>query len=277
MHKLRRICQRSVWAVVVLFLALVCYSVFMPAPEGHVSVLHQELFRLFRPIHSTTTSIGTWVSNLWGHYVYLVDAAKENSLMKQEISDLQGRLLSASEIEAENSRLRALLEMGSRWSNTPIAARVIATTPQANVNTIVIDKGWADGIKRDRPVMSGYGLVGRVRVLGEHTSTVLLITDASSAVDVIDSRSRVRGLLVGGVRETVLKRPVSLTQLEYVTHDSDLSEGDELITSGMDGIYPKGLPVGKVHDVGRNDFGLFEEAWVLPYSDMGQLEEVIVL
>lgn len=263
--------------VAALFLVLVGYSLFMPATEGRVGILHQELFHLFRPLHVATTSVGDWITSVWNHYIYLIHTAEENDQLRKEVGELRNKIILGQEAALENDRLHDLLAMGAHWSKLPIVARVIAITPQPDVRTLVIDKGWADGVVRDRPVMSGSGLVGRIRMLSEHTATVLLITDSSSAVDVIDSRSRVRGLLAGSMNETVLKRPVALTQLEYVTHDSDLLEGDELLTSGMDGVYPKGLPVGKVQEVNRGEFGLFEDAWVVPLADMERLEEVLIL
>jgi rod shape-determining protein MreC len=277
MQKIRDVRRRLVWGASILCIALVSIMAMAPAPEGRGGVVRQEVSRLFRPLYLAITWVESGISSVWHHYIYLTHVSVENAQLRAENVRLHSELQATTEARSENARLQALLTMAAPWNPRPIAARVIASHPHHDLQTITIDRGWADGIERDRPVMAAGGLVGRVRVVTEHTATVLLLTDPNSSVDVMDARSRVRGLLVGVVRATELRRPVSLTQLEYVAHDSDIQEGDDLMTSGMDGVYPKGLPVGRVHELNKDEFGLFEEAWVLPLADMSRLEDVVVL
>lgn len=277
MHRTKAIRRRSIWIASIFVLALVSYAVLTPTPEGRAGVLRQELATLFRPFFAVADHTENAIASVWHHYIALTHAARDNDQLRGEVVALREQLQTLSEVQSENQRLRGLLTMADPWSRQPIAARVLAVNPQPDVRTVVIDRGWADGIHRDRPVMAEGGLVGRVRVVTEHTATVLLITDTNSAVDVVTTRSRVRGLLVGALRGTSLVRPAMLSQLEYVAHDSDIAQDDALVTSGMDGIYPKGLPVGRIHELRKDEFGLFEEAWVLPAADLSRLEEVIVL
>lgn len=277
MQKARETRKRLFWTALFLLVVLVMYSVLSPAPDGRSSVVQNELSHLFRPLTTGVTWVGSRISSVWHHYINLTQTSFKNDSLLQDMAQLREQVLTLQQAQAENQRLHALLKFSEAWNKNPIVARVIATSTHQAVRTIVIDRGWADGIERDRPVMAHGGLIGRVRVISEHTSTVLLITDPNSALDVLDVRSRVRGLMVGALKDTELLRPVTLTQLEYVAQDSDILEGDDLVTSGMDGIYPKGLPVGKVHEVHKDVFGLFEEAWVLPSADLSRLEEVIVL
>jgi rod shape-determining protein MreC len=276
MQKIRDNRRRSIWMIGLLFLTLIAYTALVPSRDDRVGILEQEILRLFRPLHVGITWVGDGLSQLWNHYFNLVHAAQDNELLRQDRDRLRAALSAATELAAENDRLRALLKMKPGDSPQPVAAHVIAVSPQPDVRTIVIDRGWADGVVRDHPVLSSAGLIGRVRVLGEHTATVLLISDSSSAVDIVTTRSRIRGLLTGATRGTVLQRPAELTQIEYLSHDSDIAEGDEVVTSGMDGVFPKGLPVGRIHDLQKNEFGLFEEAWVVPFADLSRLEEVVV-
>lgn len=269
--------KRLFWIALILCVALVVYSVLSPAPEDREGVAQNELSRVFRPFTAGVAWIGSGISSVWYHYFYLTQTSFENDRLLQEVAQLHEQVLSLQEAQLENQRLHSLLKISESWTRNPIVARVIANSTQYGIRTVVIDRGWADGVERDRPVMAGGGLIGRVRVLAEHSSTVLLITDPNSSVDVIDVRSRVRGLLVGALKTTKLHRPVALTLLEYVSQDSDILQNDELITSGMDGIYPKGLPVGVVGEVRKDAFGLFEEVWVLPSTDLSRLEEVVVL
>lgn len=269
--------KRLFWTALTLFVALVAYSVLSPTPEDRGGVIQNELSHIFRPLTASVNWVGSRVSSVWNHYINLTQTSFENDQLRQDMAQLREQVLSLQEAQSENQRLHALLNLSESWRKTPIVARVIATSTHHDIRTIVINRGWADGVERDRPVMADGGLIGRIRVIAEHTSTVLLITDPNSALDVLDVRSRVRGLMVGALKETELRRPVTLTQLEYMSQDSDIQQDDELVTSGMDGVYPKGLPIGKIHEVRKDAFGLFEEAWVLPSADLSRLEEVLVL
>lgn len=277
MQKARGTRKRLLWTALILFVALAAYSALSPAPEGRGGVIQNELSRLFRPLTAGVTWLTSGVTSVWNHYIHLTRTSFENDQLHREVAELRGELLALQEAQAENLRLQSLLNFSKTWSAKPIVARVLASGTHHDIRTIVIDRGWADGVERDRPVMAEGGLIGRVRVIAEHTSTVLLITDPNSALDVMDVRSRVRGLLVGVLKATEMRRPVSLTQLEYVSQDSDIRQDDAIVTSGMDGVYPKGLPVGTVHEVRKDAFGLFDDAWVVPGADLSRLEEVIVL
>lgn len=277
MQKVRDTRKRLFWAASLLFAALVVHAALSPAPEDRGGLIQNELSRLFRPLATAVTWVGSSASSIWHHYIALTRTSVENDQLRQDVAGLRQQVLALQEAQLENQRLHQLLNLSETWRQKPVVARVIAASSHHDIRTIVINRGWADGIERDRPVMADGGLVGRVRVLTEHTATVLLITDPNSALDVLDARSRVRGLLVGALKDTELHRPVTLTQLEYVSQDSDIQQGDLLVTSGMDGVYPKGLPVGQVHALRKDAFGLFEEALVLPAADLSRLEEVIVL
>lgn len=277
MQKFHDTRKRLVWGALVLCVALVAYSVFSPAPEDRSGAVPNELSRLFRPITSGITWVGSGISSVWNHYFNLSQASIENDKLRQDVAQLRDQALTLQEAQLENQRLHNLLKISASWTRNPVFARVISNSTNYGIRTVIIDRGWADGIERDRPVMADGGLIGRVRVIAEHSSTILLITDPNSSVDVIDARSRVRGLLVGALKETKMRRPVALTLLEYVSQDSNILQKDDLITSGLDGVYPKGLLVGTVHEVRRDDFGLFEEVWVLPSADLSRLEDVIVL
>lgn len=277
MQKVRDTRKRLIWLALIVLMALVGYSVLSPAPEDREGAVPNELSRLFRPFTAGISWVGSSIASVWNHYFYLTKTSFENDQLRQDVVQLREQALALQEAQLENQRLHNLLKFSESWSRNPIAARVIANSTHYGIRTIIIDRGWADGIERDRPVMADGGLIGRVRVIAEHTATILLITDPNSSVDVIDARSRVRGLLVGALKTTKLRRPVALSQLEYVSQDSDIQYKDDLITSGMDGVYPKGLQVGAVQEVRKDAFGLFEEVWVLPTANLSQLEEVMVL
>lgn len=256
---------------------LLAYSTLSPVSEGVAGRIRSDMLRLVAPIYEIANRVAVSVAGSWRHYFDLVNAAAENEQLHSEVAELHSQLTQYHELKIENERLRQLFKMAQTIQPHAIAARVIASNPAATIKTVVIDRGWADGVTKDRPVLAGAGLIGRVRMVAEHSAVVLLITDPSSAIDVLDSRSRERGLLVGTFQATELQRSYQLTQLEYLSHVSDIQVDDELVTSGMDGIYPKGLPVGRVYGVVKDAFGLMQSAWVLPLADLTHLEEVVIL
>lgn len=157
------------------------------------------------------------------------------------------------------------------------SARVIGYDPIPAFRSITIDRGSEHGVKPDQVVVAGGGVVGRVMRTGGRSSQVLLVTDLNSAVDVVDARTRARGLLIGKRKDMGLKRERWMTQAEYVSASEEIVPGDLLLTSGLDGVFPKGLPIGVVGAVKKDPSGLFWQAEVDPYVELNKLEEVVVL
>ena len=158
-----------------------------------------------------------------------------------------------------------------------LPARVIGYDPIPAFRSLTIDQGSQHGLKPDQVVVSSGGVVGRVMRTGELSSQVLLVTDLNSSVDVVDARTRARGVLVGKKRDMGLKRERWMTEAEYVSASEEIVAGDLLLTSGLDGVFPKGLPVGIVASVKKDASGLFWQAEVQPYVELNKLEDVLVL
>jgi len=133
-----------------------------------------------------------------------------------------------------------------------------------------VDRGSEDGLRRMMPVVSADGVVGRVHTVGGRSADVLLLVDRNSSIAVRVDRSRARA----NVRGQGAPGPC---RLEYALRSDDLIEGDELVTAGTDGVFPRGLPVGKVTRVRRAGYGLYQAADVVPSVDVNRLEEVVVL
>lgn len=186
----------------------------------------------------------------------------------------------AIRLREENRGLKAQLELPAENGTSAgegRVARVIGYDPIPALRSITIDRGSAHGVAPDQVVVAGGGVVGRVMRTGGHSSQVLLVTDLNSAVDVVDARTRARGLLVGRRKEMGLKRERWMTQAEYVSASEEILSGDLLLTSGLDGVFPQGLPVGVVGSVKKDPSGLFWQAEVDPYVELNKLEEVLVL
>jgi cell shape-determining protein MreC len=150
-----------------------------------------------------------------------------------------------------------------------IPAQVIVHDLTGWFQTLMVDKGFRDGIAPDMPVVNDEGVIGRVLDVSDRYSRVLLITDQGSDVDAIDQRNRVRGILCGKDANGCL--------LKYIRGNLDIKEGDLVITSGKDGIYPKGLRLGVVHAVYKNPVDLFQKIDVKPLVRLSALEEVLII
>jgi rod shape-determining protein MreC len=167
-------------------------------------------------------------------------------------------------LEAE--RLRKFLSLRDTVRGKTVVARVIGRDPAQGQQTVTIDKGQSHGVRRDAAVITPDGVVGRVISAGNFFSIVQLILDSQSGVGVL-VRSTRRQAIVKGSGGSEL-------ELDYIDDDIDIKEGDELITSGTDRIYPKGLPVGTISSVGPR-IGIFKTVRIRPMADFGRLEEVL--
>ncbi len=167
-----------------------------------------------------------------------------------------------------NRRLKRLLALQRRLPTAAIAAQVTARDASVWFQSLTLDKGESDGVRPGMPVMAPEGAVGVIASASAHASRVLLLTDPNSGIDVLVQRSRVRGIVSGILDEG--------TVLKYVKRSEDVRVGDFVVASGMDGVFPKGLPVGRVTRVSRKDRGLFLYAEVAPVANADRLEEVVV-
>jgi rod shape-determining protein MreC len=214
----------------------------------------------------------TGALNGWSGYVALRHAHQravalnlENHLLK-----LERQQLLAEHAEAE--RLRKLLAMvDATPEHTYQGARIVGVhLAPAGLQLLTLDRGSADGIARMMPVVTADGVVGRVHSVNEHTADVLVLTDRNSAIGVRVDRTRARGNVRG------LGKP-DACKLDYALRTEDITEGDLLVTSGTDGVFPRGLPVGKITRLHRSANGLFQEASVIPAVDVTRVEEVLVV
>jgi rod shape-determining protein MreC len=208
----------------------------------------------------------------WQGYVALRQVRAENQTLRQRLLHLSAQLQSESDAVNENQRLRELLRFTDTAPLKTVAAPVIGDNlaPSALSRVIRIGAGQAAGIRRGMAVVSAAGAVGRVLQASPAFADVQLLVDPASAVAVRVQRSRARANVVGTGRDRRAK-------LEYALRSDDIEEGDTLVTSGTDGVFPPGLPVGKVVEVQRKTSATFLRAQVIPAVDPRTLEEVLVV
>jgi rod shape-determining protein MreC len=212
-------------------------------------------------------SIG-FADDVWSHYFKLVSVSKENDALKKALAAAVARENEYREMELANNRLREFVELKKTSSLHLSAAEIIAKDPSPWYKTVIINKGTDEGVTAGFPVIVPQGVVGYVLSAGRRSAKVLLIVDRNSAVDALVQRTRARGLVQGTAG--------SLCRFDYALRKLDIKVGDVVVTSGFDGIYPKGIRVGHISKIVRRNAGLFQEVEVTPYVDFTKIEEVMV-
>jgi rod shape-determining protein MreC len=212
-----------------------------------------------------------WVSqgaaHTWQSYAGLWQAQEENRRLHTELTAAHARIRQFAGQAEENARLRGLLDLKNQLPFQSVVAEVIAASPGERTSAVFIGKGSDDGLAADLPVMTPAGVVGKIIAVFPHSAQVLLITDPASGVGCMLERTHVQGVLKGGSG--------SLPQLEYILKDQPVSVGERVLTSGLDQIFPKDLPVGTVAEVRRGS--VYKEILVKPDAALDRLESVLVL
>jgi rod shape-determining protein MreC len=192
----------------------------------------------------------------------------ENKRLRGEVLRLHAETAKLREEHAENLRLRSSLQFKKSYPGRLLSAQIIGRGASRWHQTITIDRGWRDGVHRADPVTTPRGLVGQVMDLSAGVSQVLLLTDQSSGVGAVVQRSRVAGVCQG--------QHTSYLIMNYMDKDADIKVGDLIVSSGAGGIYPKGLPIGRVERVSRTG-GFLKTAEIRPSVEAERLEEAFVI
>lgn len=206
-------------------------------------------------------------SGIWTNYIYLVNTRQEKTELEKKLARLEVENMTLKELRSENIRMRAMLEFSKTYVDTPLyPAEVIAQDLSLLFKTVMLDKGKVDGFFTNMPIIQPDGLIGRTIGTSPHSSQVLLITDVNSSVPAITENGRVKGIVKG--------RGDGNLSLEYVRSDEDIRIGDLVVTSGLGGIFVKGLNIGTVRSIKRHQYKLFAEITVYPSVEIGKIEEV---
>jgi rod shape-determining protein MreC len=221
---------------------------------------------IMRPFQYSVGGMVDSTARAWTNLRNLRSAQKQNQQLLAELMAARYQIQQLSERAAEAGRLRALLDFKARLPFPTLAAEVIASSPGEGSNAVFIDKGSKSGLTTDLAVIAPTGIVGKIIAVFPSTAQVLLITDPSSGVGCILEKSRVQGVLKGDNR--------NLCQLHYVMNEESVSAGDAVLTSGMDQIYPKDLPLGTV--VEAREGNIYKTIIVKPTAALDRLETVLV-
>jgi rod shape-determining protein MreC len=238
-------------------------------PPERMDLLQRIVSESILPVSKSLGKITSFADDMIKEYVLLRQVRSENESLKEQIAGLEQRLIDYQEAYVENLRLRRLLDFKSTLQAETIPAQVVLHDLTGWFQTLMVDKGFRDGIAPDMAVVNDEGVVGRVLDVSDRYARVLLITDSGSSIDAIIQRNRVRGILSGKDANTCV--------LKYVRGNLDVQVGDLLVTSGKDGLFPKGLRLGTIQGVYKDPLDLFQRIDVKPVVRLSALEELLII
>ncbi len=240
-------------------------------PESDVNAADRILLTVTGPLQSGLSGVGNGVGSFFTRYIALVGVAEENEGLRADLAVTRAAVAELAELRAQNDRLRALADLKERVPGRTVGAAVIGRGTSARFRTLRVDRGTADGLEPGLAVLGIDGAVGRILRASTHYADVLLITDGLSGVGAFVQRSRLRAVVAGDGGD--------LMELGYVRRAdlAGVSEGDLVVTSGEDGVFPEGVPVATVLSAKAPETGLFVEVELTPIVALGSVEEVAIV
>jgi len=209
-----------------------------------------------------------FTEGVWSNYFLTVSAARETPRLKRQLARYGEVRNRCRELELENARLRKFIHFQDSSGGILVAAKVIGRDPSPWSRTIMIDKGSLDNLEKGLPVLVSEGVVGQVVEVSRRYARVLLVTDRNSSVDALVQNSRARGIVQGNNSDTCW--------FQYALRKDEIHPDEIIVSSGLDGVFPKGLVVGRVVDVKKEDSQLFQSITIKTSVDFHKLEEVLV-
>ena len=253
-----------------LFALLLAALFLFPAQsQGLLEYLDGPVGLLVRLPLEAVSSLDQGISDMWQQYVTLQNVADENRRLRQEMEWLRGENNHLREAAAATQRLTSLLQFKEQALPTLVAAQVIGRDSSNRYKSVILNKGESDGIQKDMGVVTPSGVVGRVVKTTGATSVVLLVTDPNNAIAGLIQRTRDEGIVEGTAQ--------GQAKLKYIPMLSAVKEGDHVVTSGLVGGFPRGLSIGTITSIAREEGALFQTAQIVPEVDVNHVEEVLII
>lgn len=227
------------------------------------------------PAHGAVSGIGRWFSGITSYFGNVKSLRSENESLKSENNSLQKKISDMQGLQKENDKLRKMLELQEKSVDISILAAIVSAKDPSNwYSSFTINKGDRDGVKKNQPIVDAdRNLVGQISEVGENWAKVITILDPQSSVGVMIKRSKEIGILEGDSN----LRYESKCRLGYIARDTDVQNGDFLETSGLGGIFPRGLVIGRVVEIYDENATMSKAATVEPLASIGKLNEVFVV
>jgi rod shape-determining protein MreC len=231
------------------------------------------LIEVSTPIQYAAATLARGISGLWGDYVYLVDVKRDNASLVSQNARLRERINELEGLEAENRRLKRLLDLKNDTEGEVVTAVVIGknTNEFFRVIRVTLDRS-SPAIGPNLAVLHADGIVGTTQKVAGDTVDVRLVVDAAEAVDVVVQRTGARGILRGTGNEKEYS-----CRVQYMERVDEVAVGDKLVTSGVGLRFPKGIDVCTVSKVTKRDFGIYQDIACTPTVDFSRLEEVVIV
>jgi len=260
--------QRAGYLLVTVTLAqIILISAQVNSRKG-VPILETVTFGVFAEVQRGASTGVSGLRRVWNRYVGLRSVEAQNNELKRELADVQIQLQEQRALADRARGLEQLLELRDRSSLSTTAAAIIAASATPDFRTLTIDKGTREGLRRDMAILAPEGIVGRIVVPSARASKVQLLIDRNAAAGALVERSRAQGVVVGTGEDRL--------RLDYVSETADVVVGDIVVTSGIDGIFPKGFTVGRIETVEKNG-PAYKRIMVKPAVDFTRLEDVLVV
>jgi rod shape-determining protein MreC len=260
--------QRTGW----LFMAVTVVHIILISAQVNtrrgVPMLEEATFGVFAEVQRATTSVVGGVQDSWQNYFALQQVRSENEQLQQEVARLRVQMQQERALAQQSRSLQELLDLRSSLEIDTTGANVIGAGASAEFRTMTLDKGTGAGLRPDMAVISPSGVVGRVIMPTARASKLQLLIDRNAAAGALVERSRAQGVVVG--------TGTDLLRMDYVSGTADVKVGDRVVTSGIDGIYPKGFVIGQIESIERGP-GEFNGIIVRPAVDFSVLESVLVV
>jgi len=241
------------------------------APDGsNVTLLRYWTVSAVTPFERFFHGLGYNLRHGWSNYIDLRNTRQQNHDLQEQIARLRLEQAALSEDAIQGHRLQALLDFQQHYVTSTVAAQVIGTSGNDLSHVLYIDKGSKDGLKPDQAVITPDGIIGKLRDVFPHTSQVLLINDQTSGAGVLLATTRLRAILRGS--------PTGQIVINNLTPDSRIKVGEQVLSSGGDQVYPRGLPVGTIESIKPDpDHQPYTLIQLRPAANLNQLEEVLVI
>jgi len=260
--------QRSGYLFIGVMLAHVLLISAQVNSRSGVPVLESVTFGVFSEVQRALSGGVSGIRGVWGGYVGLRRAKSENEELKRQLATTQIALQEQRALADRTRGLEKLLEMREQLPLKTTGADIIGAAATPDFRTVTIDKGSSHGLQTDMAVIAPAGVVGRVVVPSARSAKVQLLVDRNAAAGALIERSRAQGVVVGSGDERL--------QMDYVSEVSDVVAGDVVVTSGIDGIYPKGFVIGRVESVEKSGTA-YRRITIKPAVDFRSIEEVLVV
>jgi len=255
-----------------LFLAVIVGHVILISTQvttkRGVPMLDAAVFGVFSEVQRAANSVTMGVRGSWQNYFALQQVRIENEQLKQQLGELQVRMQEERNLAQQSQSLQKLLDLKTSTSLSTTGAGVIAGGASPEFRTITIDKGTSEGVRSNMSVISPAGVVGRIIQPSTRAAKVQLLIDRNAAAGALIERTRAQGVVIGTGTDEL--------RMDYVAGTADVKTGDVVVTSGIDGIYPKGFVIGQIQSV-RRGAGEYSSIVIRPAVDFTTLEAVLIV